>query len=363
MNILRRFNSIRNSTCRYLATKTSVRLSSTPSSSPSVIKADSKIFLENLSTHRSLIRIRGNEVDKFVQGLVTNDINHLSKPNADSGISALFLNKGGRILYDALIYKRSSEEETLLIECDKCVSENLMKHLRLFRVRKKIEIDCVANEFNVWTVFTEGNEQIKFSASDEENLTMKNVFHLPDPRLKLLGSRLIIPHDIIEANILKLLPNVQLSSSGYTYKEHRYRLGVGEGIVELKTEKSFPFEANCDYLHGISFHKGCYLGQELTARTYHTGVIRKRLMPIQLAAECTISDADANCLIDASINNEEGQAVGKLRGIGRRWALGLLRLELALKSKKLTINDIEGSTSRPTWWPIEAPKQTKPSVN
>merc|ERR1712198_771277 len=74
-------------------------------------------------------------------------------------------------------------------------------------------------------------------------------------------------------------------NQGFTgdYKELRFRLGVGECPSELQSGKALPLESNVDYLHGVSFHKGCYIGQELTARTHHTGVIRKRIMPLILS--------------------------------------------------------------------------------
>lgn len=363
MNILKILNLNKYTKCHQLITTTITSTTSITRSATSLGTNNSSILLENLSDRRGLIRIHGNEVDTFLQGLITNDVNHLSKPDTNGGIFALFLNKGGRILYDTIIYKQKSEEKTFLIECDKNITENLIKHLRLFRVRKKIDIDSVADEFAIWTLFSQNNESIKLNATEEQNLEGNKFFYLSDPRLKLLGSRLIVPNSTKENDIANLLPSqsIQPPSLEYNYKEHRYQLGVGEGIDELKLEKSFPFEANCDYLHGVSFHKGCYLGQELTARTYHTGVIRKRLMPIKLKSIASLSEEEAKT--DLSISNEDGQAVGKLRGIGRVWALGLLRVEMVLKSKKLLIKDIEGRTSRPTWWPVEAPKQTKPSTN
>ncbi|CAH1400617.1 unnamed protein product [Nezara viridula] len=72
---------------------------------------------------------------------------------------------------------------------------------------------------------------------------------------------------------------------GDLYTLCRYKLGIGEGINELLFGQSFPLEMNCDYLNGVSFNKGCYIGQELTARTFHTGVIRKRLMPLLFESE------------------------------------------------------------------------------
>ncbi len=97
-----------------------------------------------------------------------------------------------------------------------------------------------------------------------------------DPRLEELGWRVLLG----PGQELRPKENLELSEES-EYKSLLYALGVGEGVADFPTGNSFPLESNGDYLHGISFQKGCYIGQELTARTHHTGVIRKRLMPFR----------------------------------------------------------------------------------
>lgn len=313
-----------------------------------------KILLENLSSSRSLIRVSGEQVEPFLQGLITNDINHVSKDSATRSMFTMFLNKAGRILYDAIIYKRP-EENTFLIECDASVDEQLKAHLQLFRVRKKIDIDLVRNDLSVWAAFNENS--VSFEKSDSLPDT---IYSYSDPRLKLIGTRLIVPIAYTENEIAQALESTQFEkSTDFSYAEHRYQLGVGEGVNELPPEKCFPFEANCDYMHGISFHKGCYLGQEFTARTYHTGVIRKRLMPIKLSVEISSKDLTPDNILATAILTETGQAAGKLRGFKKKWALGLLKIDVATKCDSLQIKDVKATTFKPDWWPTEAPKQTK----
>ena len=116
--------------------------------------------------------------------------------------------------------------------------------------------------------------------------------------------------------------------------------------------KCLPLEANADYLHGVSFHKGCYIGQELTARTFHTGVIRKRYMPL-------LFDDSGEVDITADIVNEKGKNVGKVRGIDGSHGIGLLRISECLSAETLKIGTVSVKTHRPEWWPIEAPKSRK----
>lgn len=313
--------------------------------------------LESLATSRSLIRIRGDQVQPFLQALITNDINHVAKDSTGDSMFTMFLNKAGRVLYDAIIYK-TSVESTFFIECDKRVDNDLRKHMMLFRIRKKIDIDIVNDEFRLWTMF---NPKIDDSVLDVKHqeipVNCGVVSCYSDPRLKLLGTRLIAPAGNTAADITNALPSAKISSDGkISYAQHRYRLGVGEGIDELPPEKSFPFEANCDYMHGISFHKGCYLGQEFTARTYHTGVIRKRLMPIEIKASSP-KPLSSEELLATQITSADGKALGKLRGLVGNSAIGLLRIDQALQADLLHFNGCTGTTQRPKWWPTEAPKQ------
>lgn len=297
--------------------------------------------LFSLSRSRSLIRCVGakTETTQFLQGMVTNDMNHLTKET--SCIYALFLNKAGRILYDSIIYKvpaPDAEKESFLIECDESVASTLAKHLKLYRVRRKIDI-TVSDEHDLWCLSGQG-----------EVKTSEGVSAFADPRLKSLGSRIITSKNL---NLKEQLGSVEEGSSD-DYAIHRYKLGVCEGIVELPPEKSFPLEANCDYMHGVSFHKGCYIGQEFTARTHHTGVVRKRIMPLTFENKLQFKLDEP-----VEVKNEENQSVGKVRNVIGQHGLGLLRIEQVLAAKQLSLNENKCRTWRPDWWPVEAEKTSR----
>lgn len=324
--------------------------------------AASKILFENLSSKRSILRMQGNEVFEFLQGLITNDINHVKcgDGSADCAMFTMFLNKPGRVMYDAIIYKRHTDSNSFLIECDQAVADDLRRHLMLYRVRKKIDIEIVNNELNVWTGFTSDQSQNAIDISKAVvKSTQKGVLACLDPRLNQIGTRFIVPSNFQIHDFQQLFDqnatdkcNIELSKGDdgdeYNYTEHRYVFGISEGSLEIQPLKMFPFEANCDYLHGISFHKGCYLGQEFTARTYHTGVIRKRIMPIVLNE---MNNIDTDFTYDTPITNETGQLIGKLKGVRNRHAIGSLKVDQALSSKYLKIGEHTASTKRPLWWP------------
>ena len=106
-----------------------------------------------------------------------------------------------------------------------------------------------------------------------------------------------------------------------------------------------------DYLHGVSFHKGCYIGQELTARTHHTGVVRKRIVPLTLSEE--LSDTLKDKLEEVNVVTEKGKKVGKIKRLEGRVGLGLLRLKESLEAESLSLEGVGVSVVRPRWWPAE----------
>lgn len=124
--------------------------------------------------------------------------------------------------------------------------------------------------------------------------------------------------------------------------------GMPEGVRDLPPGEALPLESNLTFLNGISFSKGCYIGQELTARTHHTGVIRKRLMPLSLSVPLE------NLLPGGAIESPQGKPAGKLRsGVGKL-GLGLVRLNHAKET--LRVSSTQGgkvtlTASVPDWWP------------
>lgn len=324
--------------------------------------------LERLSD-RSVLRVSGNEASTFLQGLITNDMKHLDE--GASNIYTLFLNIRGRVMCDAIVYK-SEESNLYYVECDSQIINSLQKHLKMYRVRRKIDIEHVGDKFNVWSMFsfmkhldngTVANETGKHKLegmifpcgmlNSKASKFVDNVMIYEDPRLPNLGLRILAESQIGRHEIIKLLDaDISPSESFEDYKAYRYKLGVGEGILDLPPEKALPLEINCDYLHGISFHKGCYIGQELTARTYHTGVVRKRLMPLLFD-----NVVDKPLAYDEKILNESGNVVGKFRGCVAKYGLGLMRINESLSARQLNVSGINIRVVKPAWWPQELQKE------
>lgn len=309
------------------------------------------VVLEPLKK-RSVLSVRGSEAIPFMQGLITNDMTHFAR--GSNSVYAMFLNTSGRVLYDSLIHKSIRDPgEHFFIECDTSILDQLAKHLNLFRVRKKVEIS--KSDLQPWVAFTgrkESQDQNLTTALTEAN--SDSTFIYKDPRLGDLGYRILMGSSTGLDELKAMFPVKTVFLDNRSYVQHRYGLGIGEGVENHPPGKCFPLENNSDYLHGVSFHKGCYIGQELTARTHHTGVVRKRLMPLvfdQPVQEGKLAN-------DAEIKTRDGQSVGKLRGYHQAVGLGLLRVEKVLSNQSLIVGDtIHCTTHTPDWWPTEQPKK------
>ncbi|XP_063235438.1 putative transferase CAF17 homolog, mitochondrial [Bacillus rossius redtenbacheri] len=305
--------------------------------------------------NRGILRVSGPEVSGFLQGLITNDMRHFDE--GALSMYAMFLNIKGRVLCDTIIYK--GEDNVYFLECDANFMHSLQKHLKLFRVRKKIDIVSMENEFKVWVIYNthfELNNQksvseVTLTETVKKHFSQSNVIASKDPRLPDLGMRIVTPAEVNLEDI-NSQENKIMENSCFNYRTLRYRLGVPEGIDELPPEKCFPLEINCDYLHGVSFHKGCYIGQEVTARTHHTGIVRKRIMPLifdLIPKDGFVSDMP---ILDMSSQ----KVIGKLRAAEKDSGLGLLRIEEALECQTFKISDGTGHTYKPIWWPKSLPK-------
>ena len=223
---------------------------------------------------RAILYINGEDAKEFLQNLNSNDINKVSDVN--SCFSSL-LTPQGKFLYEFIIVKHKSG---YLLDCEKPQAEELFKQLSLYKLRSKVEILNLSNEFVV-AAFSHEKFLTFDEAKDQPGYTIKyreDPIFL-DPRNKNLGARLIINLEKLYLSLKKLdLHDANL-------KEY-YSLSHGLGIVpkdlnKLK-DKLFGIECNFEELNGIDFKKGCYVGQENTARIKLKYTLSKRLFPINI---------------------------------------------------------------------------------
>ncbi len=223
---------------------------------------------------RAILYIHGDDVKEFLQNLISNDINKVNDSN--SCFSSL-LTPQGKFLYEFIIVKYKSG---YLIDCDKTQADGLFKQFSLYKLRSKVEILNLSNEFIVaafsyekFLTFEEAKDQTGFTIKYREDPI------LLDPRNKELGARLIINLEKLYLSLKKLdLHDSNLKE----YYSLSHKLGIVPKNLNKLQNKLFGIECNFEELNGIDFKKGCYVGQENTARIKLKNKLSKRLFPINI---------------------------------------------------------------------------------
>lgn len=254
-------------------------------------------ILEN----RSVMSLSGEDVEPFLQGIITNDIHKLT---ADNALYAAILTPQGKYLFDFLLIRRGNE-----ILVDYCTGQkaDLLKKLAMYRLRSKVQItETPLSVCALW-----GGDM----PTVPETQTIRK-----DPRHPQLGYRLIGP----QAEIAAFAGTVATEGD---YDLHRIDLTIPESNRELLPDKSFPLPSNLEEMHAIDYQKGCYVGQEVTARSKHRGVIRKALYTLRVA-EGTPPVPGAKLSLD-------GQLVGEIFSAKAPLCIAQIEKEAAEKKQPL----------------------------
>jgi folate-binding protein YgfZ len=258
---------------------------------------------------RAVIALAGPDARGLLQGLITNDIARLS---AGMALYAALLTPQGKVLFDFLI---AEGDGAVLLDCAAEAAPALAKKLNLYRLRAKVEIE-LRPQLGVY-VWLSGKPAIK-------------AISFADPRLATLGPRAIAARAEMPAGL----------GDAASYHAARLALGVPEGS-DFGTDRIFALDAGLEELHAIAFDKGCYIGQELTARMKHRGTARKRLMPVMAATMLPAAGA--------AVNNGETQ-IGEIFSTYGTRGFALMRLDrLADANGALTSDGISISITRPDW--------------
>ena len=223
---------------------------------------------------RAVLYINGIDAKSFLQNLISNDI---EKVTENSSCFASLLTPQGKFLYEFILLKYKTG---YLIDCEKSQSEDFFNQLNLYKIRSKVEILNLSNEFVVANLSYEKFLSIE-GAKDVEGFTLK--FRedpiVLDPRNKNLGARLIINLEKLYLSLKKLeLKNDNIKN----YYDLSHKLGIVPKNLNKLKNKLFGIECNFEELNGIDFKKGCYVGQENTARIKLKDKLSKRLLPIEI---------------------------------------------------------------------------------
>jgi len=206
--------------------------------------------MSDILVDRSLIEILGKDNKKFLQGLITNDVNKVINNKI---IYSAMLNSQGRFLYDFFIFEN---EGALFLDCFAPRRDEIIKKLSLYKLRADVII--------------KKNDELKVFFDDVQDSLAQ--FNFTDPRNEKLGFRI---YKNFEGETAEF-------STNSNYHQKRISLKIPESEHDLTYEKSFILEFGFNELNAVSYDKGCYVGQELTARTHHLGEIRKKIFHVQI---------------------------------------------------------------------------------
>lgn len=259
---------------------------------------------------RGILAIGGEEARPFLQGLISNDIDKVTPARA---IYAALLTPQGKYLFDFMIAEQVGR---LLLEAEAARLQALSQRLTMYKLRAKVEIADLSAE--IATVAMPGpSGRDAFDLPDEPGaaIGLEGGVVFVDPRLAELGARALLPRSALPAALETSGLNPIEASA---YHVLRLRLGVPEGSPDLAVDKSTLLESGFEELNGVDFKKGCFVGQELTARMKYRGLVKKRLMPISFEGSAPAPGA--------TIKAGERE-IGEVRSAADGQGLALLRLD------------------------------------
>jgi folate-binding protein YgfZ len=259
--------------------------------------------------NRSIIKISGPDRLSFLQGLITQDINLIQK----HPIYSLILTSTGRFFADLFISKASDD---ILMDVDKDIKEDIISYLSKYKLRSRVSI-TKCDDFLI--------SYATIKKDDDVEKYINPPFVYADPRLPSMGVRVIHRESVKNINNFKNFKDATFDFYNY----HRIINGIPE-VSDMDVGKSMPIEYNMDHLNAISWTKGCYIGQELTARTKHQGIIRKRTLPFSIV-ESTVFEEPTSI-------TQDGKNVGTVKSFQGKNGIAMIRMESLESGSNLTLS-------------------------
>jgi folate-binding protein YgfZ len=284
---------------------------------------------------RGVLAVSGPDRAGFLQGLVSNDVDKIA---TDRAVYAAFLTAQGKYLHDFIMVAAG---EAIWLDAEAARLADLKRRLSIYRLRAKVTIG-EAPELTVAAVFGAGAcPALDLPEQTGAARPFGAGVALVDPRLAALGARVILPREAIR----ETLATTGFAETDFAaYDRHRLSLGVPDGSRDLMVEKSILLESGFDELNGVDWAKGCYIGQELTARTKYRGLIKKRLFPVRI---------DGAAPAPGTILSLDGKEAGEMRSSRDGIGLALLRLDAVADDRSLAAEGATLAAMRPDWMRIE----------
>ena len=251
---------------------------------------------------RGVVKVAGDDARSFLNGLLTSDIGRVAP---DSAVFAALLTPQGKIIMDMIAAEAPAQDGGgFFLDVPKALAKSCVDRLNFYKLRAKVMVEDLSEVLGVVAVW-------------EGETTTEYGLCYRDPRLPALGLRVILPPHLAAETAADLGATLMPAAA---FEAHRIALGVPRGGLDFIYGDAFPHEADMDQLHGVDFHKGCFVGQEVVSRMEHRGNVRTRLVPV--AYEGFAPDAGAAVMAAEKQVGTFGSSAG-----GR--ALAMLRLDRA----------------------------------
>lgn len=276
-------------------------------------------------TDRAVVSITGADAATLLQGLVTCDMSQIETTGIAYGA---LLTPQGKLLFDFLIHKT---ERGFAVDLPRAAVADFMKRMKLYKLRAKVDLDDSSDRLAVFQSFDEPE------------------FGRPDPRHAALGRRMISAPEHIES-----LPDIDTAGSVEDYHRIRIGLGLPEAPHDFSYGDVFPHDMALDSLGGVSFSKGCYVGQEVVSRMEHRGTARRRV--VRVTAEADLAGAGTDILAGERPAGTLGSHVGRV-------GVAIVRLDRVRAAQtsglEVSCGGVPISLSLPDWasytWPESSP--------
>jgi hypothetical protein len=288
------------------------------------------IPLEN----RGLIKIEGPDARDYLQGLVSQD---MTRVTATQAVYSAFLTPQGKFLFDFFCFELNG---ALMLDCEADRRSDFFKRLSLYKLRSKATLTDVSDAYRIYAVLDDTDQP---ALCDQLGLSHERGTCVPfgggvayvDPRLDTMGLRVALP-----------LGDTALTDAGKrpgafeNYEAVRIAQGLPDGARDMAVDKALLLENGFEELDGVSFTKGCFMGQELTARTRYRGLVKKRLLPVAI---------DGPAPAPGTAIEVDGREVGEMRTEIGDIGLALIRLDALDDHFSFTIGETTLTPNVPDW--------------
>lgn len=277
--------------------------------------------------HRALVAVGGEDRIAFLQGMISNDMRHVE---AGKAIWAAFLTPQGKFLHEFFVVPL---RDMVLLDCERARRDDLVTRLGRYKLRAKVTL-APLDTLAVGAAWGDGASAVLETADALGTVKERGDGVLyTDPRLTGAGVRLALRPEQMEG-----LPLTAATPAAYD--SHRIALGLPDGSRDMDVDKALLLENGFAELRGVDFQKGCYIGQELTARTHYRALIKKRLMPVDIDG-ATPAPGDALTV--------DGREAGEMKSVAGARGLALVRLEAWKAGGNLTAGNTRITPRKPDW--------------